>query len=90
MKFVHDYNSLGDLPATIPVFPLDGALLLPRACWLNALYFRTVPGHAIEMTSALLDAAGRRSDYRLTRANVELLVNNARVAAEVATAFAGP
>ncbi len=31
MKFVHDYNSLGDLPATIPVFPLDGALLLPRA-----------------------------------------------------------
>lgn len=23
-------------------------------CWLNALYFRTVPGHAIEMTSAWL------------------------------------
>lgn len=24
------------------------------SCWLNAFYFRTVPGHAIEMTSALL------------------------------------
>ncbi len=23
-------------------------------CWLNALYFRTVPGHAIEMTAAWL------------------------------------
>jgi hypothetical protein len=26
-----------------------------RACWFNALYTRTVPGHAIEMTSAYLD-----------------------------------
>lgn len=27
----------------------------PRTCFLNALYFRTVPGHAIEMTAAYLD-----------------------------------
>jgi hypothetical protein len=26
----------------------------PRACWFNAFYFRTVPSHAIEMTSARL------------------------------------
>jgi hypothetical protein len=29
----------------------------PRACWFNALYFRTVPSHAIEMTAALLHEA---------------------------------
>jgi len=27
----------------------------PRGCFLNGLYVRTVPGHAIEMTSAYLD-----------------------------------
>ena len=27
----------------------------PRSCWFNALYTRVVPGHAVEMTSALLD-----------------------------------
>jgi hypothetical protein len=32
----------------------DGAWHDPRACWFNALYFRTVPSHAIEMTSARL------------------------------------
>ena len=26
-----------------------------RACWFNALYTRVVPGHAVEMTAALLD-----------------------------------
>jgi len=25
------------------------------SCWFNSLYFRVVPGHAVEMTSALLD-----------------------------------
>jgi hypothetical protein len=25
------------------------------SCWFNALYTRVVPGHAVEMTSALLD-----------------------------------
>jgi hypothetical protein len=29
----------------------------PRGCWLNALYLRTVPSHAIEMTAAALDDA---------------------------------
>lgn len=31
MKFTSDYRTLKDLPESIPVFPLDGALLLPRA-----------------------------------------------------------
>jgi uncharacterized protein len=31
MKFTKDYASLRDLPSVIPVFPLNGALLLPRA-----------------------------------------------------------
>lgn len=26
-----------------------------RSCWLNALYFRVVPSHAVELTSAYLD-----------------------------------
>jgi hypothetical protein len=32
----------------------EGAWYDPRACFLNALYFRTVPGDAIEMTAAFL------------------------------------
>ena len=31
MKFLGDYRRLSDMPEVIPVFPLDGALLLPRA-----------------------------------------------------------
>jgi hypothetical protein len=27
----------------------------PGSCWFNALYTRVVPGHAVEMTAALLD-----------------------------------
>src|SRR5436853_268536 len=26
-----------------------------RACWFNALYWRVVPSHAVELTSAFLD-----------------------------------
>jgi hypothetical protein len=26
-----------------------------RSCWFNAFYFRVLPSHAIEMTSAFLD-----------------------------------
>jgi hypothetical protein len=33
----------------------DGLWHDPRACWFNALYMRVVPGHAVEMTAALLD-----------------------------------
>ncbi len=32
----------------------DGTWHDPRACWFNALYFRTIPRHAIEMTAAWL------------------------------------
>lgn len=28
-----------------------------RSCWLNELYFRVVPSHAVELTSAFLDRA---------------------------------
>ena len=31
MKFLKDYNKPADLPLKLPVFPLPGALLLPRA-----------------------------------------------------------
>jgi hypothetical protein len=27
----------------------------PRSCWFNELYTRVVPGHAVELTAALLD-----------------------------------
>ncbi len=33
----------------------DGHWYDPRSCWFNALYTRVVPGHAVEMTAALLD-----------------------------------
>ena len=33
----------------------DGLWYEPRSCWFNALYTRVVPGHAVEMTAALLD-----------------------------------
>ncbi|HUC75844.1 MAG TPA: hypothetical protein VMS04_11165, partial [Vicinamibacterales bacterium] len=33
----------------------DGPWYDPRSCWFNALYTRVVPGHAVEMTAALLD-----------------------------------
>lgn len=36
-----------------------GAWHDPRACWLNGLYARVIPDHAVEMTSAWLDASVR-------------------------------
>src|SRR5882672_1893009 len=33
----------------------DGPWYDPGSCWFNGLYTRVLPGHAIEMTSALLD-----------------------------------
>ena len=33
----------------------EGAWYDARACWFNSLYFRVVPSHAVEMTSAYLD-----------------------------------
>jgi hypothetical protein len=33
----------------------DGPWHDARSCWFNGLYTRVVPGHAVEMTAALLD-----------------------------------
>jgi hypothetical protein len=33
----------------------DGPWYDPRGCWFNGLYFRVVPTHAVEMTSAFLE-----------------------------------
>jgi hypothetical protein len=33
----------------------QGAWHDPKACWFNALYTRVLPGHAVELTAALLD-----------------------------------
>lgn len=54
----------------------------PRGCWLNALYLRTVPSHAIEMTAAALDDAVARivADRLLFRAT---LAERRRLAAAV-------
>jgi hypothetical protein len=33
----------------------DGPWHDPQSCWFNGLYTRVVPGHAVEMTAAMLD-----------------------------------
>lgn len=40
-----------------------------RSCWFNSLYFRVVPSHAAEMTSAFLDRSVTRSLDRLRIGN---------------------
>src|SRR6185503_3973557 len=45
----------------------DGAWHDLRSCWFNALYFRVLPSHAIEMTSAFLD---RRVAQTLARERI--------------------
>jgi hypothetical protein len=49
-----------------------------RSCWLNELYFRVVPSHAIELTSAFLDHSvstllARRGIHGATRAQKQKL-----------------
>jgi hypothetical protein len=39
----------------------DGPWHEPRSCWFNGLYTRVVPGHAVEMTAALLDRTVART-----------------------------
>ncbi len=65
-------------------------------CWLNSLYFRTVPGHAIEMTAAWLhlgvqEAVARRSDATAAQRDAVAatihLCGRARAAALVAHGF---
>jgi hypothetical protein len=45
----------------------DGPWYDARSCWFNALYFRVLPSHAIEMTSAFLD---RRVAQTLVRQGI--------------------
>lgn len=45
----------------------DGRWYDLRSCWFNALYFRVLPSHAIEMTSAYLD---RRVAQSLTQLRI--------------------
>jgi hypothetical protein len=73
----------------------DGPWYDPRTCWFNALYFRTIPGDAIEMTSARLHqvVVETLAEQRLQAATLE---EKQRLAAVVqlcgrerGTAFAG-
>lgn len=43
-----------------------------RSCWFNWLYFRVVPSHAAEMTSAFLDVSVARSLRQLNKENATL------------------
>ena len=51
----------------------DGPWHDPRSCWFNALYTRVVPGHAVEMTAALLDRTVARTleRNRITTASLQ-------------------
>jgi hypothetical protein len=42
-----------------------------HSCWLNNLYFRVIPSHSVELTSAYLDVkvAGTLARYRITHAS---------------------
>src|SRR5687768_13503971 len=44
-----------------------------RACWFNAVYTRVVPGHAVEMTAALLDRMVARTlgRHRIATASLQ-------------------
>jgi hypothetical protein len=48
------------------------------ACWFNALYTRVVPGHAVEMTAALLDRTVARTVGRHPIATASLTSSRAR------------
>jgi hypothetical protein len=51
----------------------DGPWYDARACWFNALYTRVVPGHAVEMTAALLDRTVARTLTRNRIATASLM-----------------
>jgi hypothetical protein len=52
------------------VVVMDGPWHAWRSCWFNWLYFRVVPSHAVELTSAYLDraVAGALERYRIRAA----------------------
>ena len=72
----------------------DGAWHDLRSCWFNALYFRVLPSHAIEMTSAFLDrrVAQTLAQQRIAGATVQQKQDLAAVihlcGASVAEAYA--
>jgi hypothetical protein len=51
----------------------DGRWHDPRSCWFNALYTRVVPGHAVELTAALLDRTVARTlgRHRIATASLQ-------------------
>jgi hypothetical protein len=49
-----------------------GAWSDPSSCWFNAFYTRVIPGHAVEMTAAMLDRAIARSLERHRRRTASL------------------
>ena len=51
----------------------DGAWHDARSCWFNGLYTRVVPGHAVEMTAALLDRTVTRTleRHRIATASLQ-------------------
>jgi hypothetical protein len=51
----------------------DGPWYDLQSCWFNALYTRVVPGHAVEMTAALLDRTVARTleRHRIARASLQ-------------------
>ena len=59
----------------------DGAWHDPRSCWFNAIYTRVVPGHAVEMTAALLDRTVARTleRHRIATASLQQRQNLAAV-----------
>jgi len=50
----------------------DGPWHAWRSCWFNGLYFRVVPSHAAEMTSAFLDASVAQVLRRVGREDAPL------------------
>ncbi len=65
------------------VVVMDGPWHAWRSCWFNWLYFRVVPSHAVEMTSAYLDRAvagtlerhGIRRATRTQKQNLAALIH---------------
>ncbi|HEU4382041.1 MAG TPA: lytic transglycosylase domain-containing protein [Anaeromyxobacteraceae bacterium] len=65
----------------------DGAWYDPSTCFLNALYFRTVPSHAIEMTAAWLHVT---SEQILARPGVRAPSREQRRALAALVHLCGP
>jgi len=66
----------------------DGPWHDARSCWFNSLYSRVVPGHAIELTAALLDR-GVRSAMRRQRIAAATLQQKQDLAAVIHLCGAG-